>query len=278
VIEQVGAQISRFGTGDRVCVHYMVTCGACHYCNIGQEQFCAHGQMIGKHRDGGYAEYIAVPERSAILLPDEISFEHGAAMMCSTATAFHAMVKSRLKAGEAVAIFGAGGLGMSAIQIARAFGALDVYAVDIREEKLDLAERLGAIPIDAQKHDPLVEILRRTDGKGVDVALELVGLPLTMQQAVRSLSVFGRAVIVGITDKPLEINSYTEVLGKETEIIGSSDHLMSELPLLFEFARRGALDLTDVVSRTVPLDAEAINRVLDALDEFAGDVRAVIVP
>lgn len=278
VVEQVGAQVSRFSTGDRVCVHYMVTCGACHYCNIGQEQFCTHGQMVGKHRDGGYAEYIAVPERSAVLLPDDIPFEHGAAMMCSTATAFHALVKSRLKAGEAVAIFGAGGLGMSAIQIARIFGALDVYAIDIHAKKLDLAERLGAIPIDAQKRDPVVEILRRTDGKGVDVALELVGLPLTMQQAVRSLAVFGRAVIVGITDKPLEINSYTEVLGKETEIIGSSDHLMSELPLLFEFARRGALDLTDIVARTVPLDAGAINQVLDALDEFTGDVRAVIVP
>jgi len=117
-----------------------------------------------------------------------------------------------------------------------------------------------------------------TDGKGVDVALELVGLPLTMQQAVRSLAVFGRAVLVGITDKPLKINSYTEVLGREAEIIGSSDHLMAELPLLFEFARRGALDLRSIVTHTVPLDADPINRALDALDEFAGDARTVIVP
>jgi 2-desacetyl-2-hydroxyethyl bacteriochlorophyllide A dehydrogenase len=278
IVERVGARVARFGVGDRVCVHYMLTCGACHYCTIGQEQFCTNGRMIGKHCDGGYAEYIVVPERSVVALPDAVSFEHGAVMMCSTATAFHALVKSRLQPGESVAVFGAGGLGMSATQLARAFGAFDVYAVDIRQDKLALAERLGAIPVNAQDCDPVAEIRRHTGGQGVDVALELIGLPLTMQQAVRSLAVFGRAVIVGITDRPIEINPYTEVLGKETEIIGSSDHLMAELPLLFEFALKGALDLKDVVTRTVPLDPQAINQVLDALDEFAADVRTVIVP
>jgi len=278
LVEEVGSQVASVGIGDRVCLHYMVTCGHCYYCNIGHEQFCVRGMMLGKHCDGGYAEYIAVPARSLVPLPDEIPFEQGAILMCSSATSFHALRKSRLKPGERVAIFGAGGLGMSAIQLARAFGALEVYAIDINEGKLKLAERYGAIPVNAAKCDPVAEVQRLTGGKGVDVALELIGLPQTMGQAVQSLAVFGRAVVVGVTDKSLEIRPYREILGKEAEVIGSADHLLGELPLLLEFVLRGWLDLSEVVTGTVPLDAEAINQVLDALERFGGGVRTVITP
>jgi len=278
VVEQVGPQVTGVRVGDRVGVHYLVTCGQCHYCNVGSEQFCVEGQMIGKHRDGGYAEYVAVPERSVVPLPHEIPFEHGAVMMCSSATSFHALRKSRLRAGERIAVFGVGGLGMSAVQLAQAFGALEVYAVDINPDKLKLAEKLGAIPVDASAGDPVAEILRLTAGAGVDVAVELIGLPAVSRQAVQSLAVFGRAVLVGLTDQLLEVDPYREVLCKEAEIIGVSDHLAAEIPLLLEYARRGLLDLSDVVTRTVPLDARAINEVLDDLEQFGGGGRTVIVP
>ena len=117
-----------------------------------------------------------------------------------------------------------------------------------------------------------------TGGLGVDVALELIGLPETMRQAVCCLGVFGRAVIAGITRKPFEIYSYGELLGKEAVVRGSDDHLLSELPLLVEFARRGLLDLSNVITRTIPLDAVKINGAMDALEEFGGEVRTVIVP
>lgn len=278
VVEQTGALVSNVRPGDRVCVHYMVTCGECTFCSRGSEQFCVQGKMIGKHRDGGYAEYIAIPARSVVPLPEDVPFEHGAVLMCSSATSFHALRKSRLQPGETVAVFGAGGLGMSAIQIARAFGALDVYAVDINPDKLRLAEKFGAIPVDAGKGDPVAEIRRLTGGRGVDVALEVIGLPQTMEQAVKSLAIFGRAVLVGITRKPFEVDSYFDLIGREAEIIGSDDHLMSELPTLIELARRGILDLSHVVARTVPLDAAAINQVMDNLEHFKGDARTVIVP
>jgi len=278
VVKKTGPQVASVKVGDRVCIHYLVTCGDCYYCSKGCEQFCVVGTMIGKHRDGGYAEYIAIPARSLVPLPDEIPLEQGAVLMCSSATSFHALRKSRLEPGETVAVFGAGGLGMSAIQLARAFGALEVYAVDINEEKLRLAENYGAIPVNAAKSDPVASIQRLTGGKGVDVTLELIGLPQTMRQALQSLAVFGRAVLVGITDKPFEVYSYRELLGKEAEVIGSSDHLLSELPLLIEFIRRGWLDLSDVVTRTISLSADAINGTLDALAQFGGDVRTVITP
>jgi len=278
VVEEIGSQVRSFRVGDRVCVHYLATCGTCSYCRGGNEQFCPAGRMIGKPRDGGYAEYLAMPARSLVPLPEEVPFEHGAVLMCSTATSFHALRKARLRPGETVAVFGAGGVGLSAIQLARALGAPSIYAVDINGRKLDLAEKYGAIPVNAASSDPIAEIRRLTKGRGVDVALELVGLPQTAREALLSLAIFGRAVMVGLTDKSFEINPYTEVLGKEAEVIGSSDHLFSELPPLLEFVRQEKLDLAGIVTNTVPLDADAINHALDELERYSGGVRTVIIP
>jgi propanol-preferring alcohol dehydrogenase len=277
VIEKIGSRVTTCQIGDRVCLHYNLSCGDCWHCSAGNEQFCDTVLMLGHYADGGYAEYIAVPERNAPLLPDEIPFEQGATLMCASATSFHALRKARLKPGERAAIFGVGGLGMSAIQLARAFGALEVFAIDIDAEKLKLAEVYGAIPINARQLDPVKEVRSRTKGKGVDVALELIGLPQVMQQAVQCLGVQGRAVIAGISHRPLELDTYRELIGKEAEIIGSNDHLLQELPILIEMARRKVLDTSKVVTRIVPLEAGAINQVLDELEHFGGGVRTVIV-
>src|SRR2546428_52407 len=142
-VEKIGSDVTNVAAGDRVCVHYLVHCGSCEFCVRGLEQFCRSGQMIGKHRDGGYAEFIKVPGRNAFALPDEISFEVGAIMMCSSATALHALNKARFKAGESIAIFGFGGLGFSAMQLARAFDCKDVYVVEIYRAKLTSAAKLG---------------------------------------------------------------------------------------------------------------------------------------
>jgi 2-desacetyl-2-hydroxyethyl bacteriochlorophyllide A dehydrogenase len=277
-IEQVGAEVTTHQIGDRVVLHYNITCGDCYPCSTGSEQFCSQVLMLGHYTNGGYAEYISVPARNAVPLPQEIPFEEGATLMCASATSFHALRKARLKAGESVAVFGVGGLGISAIQLAKAFGALDVYAVDIFQSKLDLARQYGAIPINAKEVDPVEEIRRLSGGKGVDVSVELIGLSKTMHQAVQCLGMMGRAVIAGISDQPVVIDTYRELLGNEVEIIGSNDHLLQELPLLVDLRRRNILDTSKVVSRTVPLDAQAINQVLDELEQFGSGVRTVIVP
>jgi len=278
VIEKVGSNVSNDRVGERVSLHYLLTCGDCDYCRQGREQFCVAGTMIGKHRDGGYAEYITIPARNAVALPDSVSFEQGAVLMCSTSTSFHALRKARLKAGESVAIFGAGGLGMSAIQLAFSMGAAVVFAIDINPQKLATAEAYGAIPVDASVGNPVETLLQKTAGKGVDVSLEVIGLPETMQQAVRCLGVFGRAALAGIAESPFEVDSYQELLGREAQIIGCSDHLLRELPILLEFLRQGRIDLSHVVTESVSLDAIAINDVLDSLEHFKGHVRTVIKP
>jgi propanol-preferring alcohol dehydrogenase len=276
-VEWVGSKVTNVRAGDRVCLHYNLSCGECSACRRGHEQFCAAVKMIGHHIDGGYAEYLAVPARNAIPLPDEISFEEGATLMCASATALHALYRGRLKRGETVAVFGVGGLGLSALQLARALGAGDVYAVDIKPDKLELASEYGATPIDASRTDAVEELRALTKGAGVDVALEMIGLPVTMRQTVESLGVQGRAVIVGLGQAPLEVQPYGRLIGYEAEVIGSNDHLLSELPLLIDLARQKVLDTSRVVSQTVPLEAARVNQRLDDLEAYTNDIRAVIV-
>jgi len=278
VVEKIGAQVTNVHVGERVCLHYNISCADCYHCSTGNDQFCEKVLMLGHYTNGGYAEYISVPARNAIHLPDEIPFEQGATLMCASATAFHALRKSRLKAGETVAIFGAGGLGQSAIQLARAFGAIEVYAVDINQDKLNLAAQYGAIPIHGKQVNAVEEIKRLTKSKGVDVAIEMIGLQQTMKQALQCAGVMARVVIVGLSNKPLEIDTYNELLGNEVELIGSNDHHLQELPLLVEMARKKIIDTSHIVTRIIPLNADAINAALDALENFSGDVRTVIVP
>lgn len=276
IVKKAGSRVKHLKVGCRVCLHYQLSCGDCSYCRRGMEQFCSTGMMLGKYCDGGFAEYIAVPAKNALVLPEEIPFAQGAIMMCSSATSFHALQKARLKPSERVAVFGAGGLGMSAIQLARALGAFEVYAVDINEEKLQLAEKYGAIPINSTRTDPVAQIHHRTNARGVDVALEIIGLPETMSQAVQSLAIFGRAVLVGIADKPFPLNSYPELLGKEAEIIGCADHLFCELAPLIELVRRKKIDLSPIVTGMIPLEAGVVNKAMDVMEEFGSGIRTVI--
>src|SRR5947207_7051602 len=161
-VEEVGSDVTHLSTGDRVCVHYLVQCGSCEFCVRGLEQFCRSGQMIGKHRGGGYAEFIKVPGANAFRLPDEIPFEIGAIIMCSSATALHALKKARFKAGESIAIFGFGGLGFSSLQLALAFDCGDVYVVEINPAKLATAANMGAITVDSRTADPVEQLKEAT--------------------------------------------------------------------------------------------------------------------
>jgi 2-desacetyl-2-hydroxyethyl bacteriochlorophyllide A dehydrogenase len=268
IVAEIGGHVSRVEIGDRVAVHYLVSCGLCPPCLEGREQFCEPGEMIGFHRDGGYAESVVIPARNAHLLPETVPFEVAAIMMCSTSTSLHALRRGRLSEGEDVAVFGCGGLGVSAIKLAWALGAGEVYGIDVNKEKLEVAEGIGAIPIPFNKAHRI----------RADVALELVGLPETMEAAVKCLKVGGRAVAVGITSNTFPLDSFHDLTVKEAEILGAADHLGSEIDELIGMVDDGRIDLSDVVTGTVPLDADAINEVLDRLESFSGGVRTVIGP
>lgn len=272
----VGAGVDPRYLGRRVCLHYLVTCGVCDRCRRGAEQFCRTGEMVGLDRQGGYAEFVAVPARNAHPIPDGVSTEAAAIMMCSSATALHALRRSGLEPGERVAVFGVGGLGASAVQLARVMGASVVYGVDINPVKLALAERLGAVPVDGRA-DPAGALSALT-GDGVDVALELVGDPDVMRVAVAALAPHGRAVAVGITHREFGLDPFRDLVLREADVRGAADHLDEEIPELLRLAAAGDLDLGEVVTATVPLDATEVNGALDRLERFGDDVRTVVAP
>src|SRR5262249_4815100 len=148
--------------------------------------------------------------------------------------------------------------------------------VEVNPAKLASAAALGAIPISATASDPVQQIQDATDGKGVDVSIDLVGSKVTMGQAVRCLSVLGRAAIVALSREPMSFFPYTELINKEAEIKGVSDHLASELPLLMRYAQNGRLTFPKSALRFVDLDAGQINAALDALEQSTDHVRTVI--
>lgn len=273
-VAAVGTAVSRFARGDRVCVHYQVGCGACTYCDRGFEQFCAQGKMIGNGRPGGYAEQIMVPTRNVIAVPGTVSLDHAAVMMCSSATSLHALRKGRLRPGDSVAVFGVGGLGVSAIQLALLGGAETVFAVDTNPTKLKKAAAFGAVPL-AANSDPVTTI---RDAGGADIAMDLVGSAEIMTQCLHSLAPMGRAVAVGLTPDTFPVGPYTDLVTGESELIGASDHLATEIVELLDLAAAGSLDLEGIVERSIPLEAAAVNQAMDDLERFGNTLRTVINP
>lgn len=275
-IHEVGEDVELLAIGQRVAVHYLVTCGVCGQCRVGGEQFCEVGEMFGKDRNGGYGEFVVVPERNAFRIPDEVPTDHAAVMMCSTATSYHALRKGRLVEGETVAVLGVGGLGMAAVQLGPILGAANVIAVDLDPAKLAAATELGAVAVEAGPG--LAQRLAAAVADPIDVVLDLVGSVELLRTGLEVTAPQGRVVAVGLTDQRLGIDSYRDLIVGERTLVGSADHLGSEIPELMALAADGTIDLDRVVANHVPLDATAINEVLDDMERFDSPVRTVIVP
>lgn len=273
-ITAVGSDVPEGRIGERVAIHYVLACGICLACRRDMEQFCDRYAMLGNTTDGGWADRIAVPARNAVPIPRAIALEHAAVMMCSSATSLHALRRGRLGHRETVAVFGAGGLGLSAVQLALAFGADRVFAVDVSTERLAIAAQLGATSLPAGA--AATEQLRAAGG--VDLALDLVGSEAVLGEALASLRPGGRVVAVGLTARSLEVDPYRDLIGPEAELIGSNDHTLGEVEELFAVAEAGALRLDRVVTATLPLQAAAVNGAMDELERYGAGVRSVITP
>lgn len=277
VIADVGPGVVDLTPGTPVAVNYVLHCGSCAPCRNGRENYCASAGMVGSTIHGGYAQYVVVPARNALPIPDELPFEQAAIMMCSTATAYHALRLATVARGEAVCVLGFGGLGVSAVQLAGLLEAGQVIVVDRVPAKLEAAADFGAQAIPAQ--GALTEALRSvTFGRGVDVVLDFVGRAATTRAALEALAPGGRLVSVALASDALTLDPYRDLIARELHVLGSNDHLTSELTELIAFASRGAFDLGAAVTRTIPLEANAVNSVFDEIDAHTAHFRSVIVP
>ena len=278
-VAEVGDGVSGWAPGDRVTVFPVQSCGWCEHCIVGRPQVCASRRLVGIHLDGGLAEYLLTPASALIALPELVSFEVGAIIVDAVATPFHALRdRAQLRAGETVAVFGVGGLGVHAIELARFMGAGLLIAVDVRPSQLERAKQFGAdLTIDAASADPVAAVLEATAGRGVDVAAEFVGQQATITQAVQALATAGRAVIVGLGPEPLTGPPPTVFVRKEASILASYASTRHTAELLVSLVATGRLDFARSVTHRFPL--EQANEALQVLLTKDGDpLRVVIQP
>ncbi len=278
VVAEVGEGVEDFEVGDRAVVHYVLSCGRCRYCSRGLENLCEHYAMIGKDVDGGFAEYIAVPARNLVKLPERLPLEQGAILGCAVSTPLHALRRADLKPGESVVVYGVGGLGVHAVQLAsKVFGAGLVIAVDVAEYKLELAKRLGADAIvNPRYEDPVERVREETDGRMADIVLDLVGRRETIMKGIECIGKGGRMVLVGIGPETITLSPYRTIIGREMSVIGVNDHLKSELYQLVDLLASGRLDLSASVTHRLPL--EEANRAMEMLEKkLDNPIRIVLI-
>ena len=276
VVARVGERVTNARVNDRVLLPAVLPCGSCVACRNGRENICQRMRMFGNDVDGAYAEYVTAPAKDVFILPDEIPLVEGCIIADAVTTPYHA-VKNRaeVRPGDHVVVYGCGGVGLNVVQCANLAGGI-VIAVDIADEKLEHALRLGATAvINAQKASAGVAkaVRRLTAGAGADIAIEAIGNPTTMRDAFSTLRPGGRLVVVGYSDHDVALNA-GRVMYREMEVRGSLGCRPVDYPRVIELARTGRIEVASLVTARFPL-AE-INTGLDTLRAGRG-IRSVVV-
>jgi alcohol dehydrogenase len=273
VVEAVGANVKSFRPGDRVTVPFVCGCGSCPQCVSGNQQVCDRQFQPGFTAWGAFAEYVAInyAETNLVRLPDEIDFVTASSLGCRFITSFRAVKdQGRTRRGEWVAVWGCGGVGLSAIMIAKGLGA-KVVAVDISDEKLEFAKSIGAdAVVNSTQTAEVVEAVKDLTGGGAHVSIEALGHPQLVFDSISCLRKRGRHVQVGIMESgqhntPIPMNL---VIGRELEILGSHGMQAHRYPEMFELIKAGRLQPERLIGKTVSLDEAAIE--LTNMNSFSG--------
>jgi alcohol dehydrogenase, propanol-preferring len=267
VVAAVGARVEDWEEGDRVAVSPLLFCASCRNCITGYTNVCLKRKLVGIHENGALAEYLAVPARNLVRLPESVPFTVGAIITDAVATPFYAITERvALRAGETIAIFGVGGLGLHAVQIARLLGAHKIIVVDPRDGQLERATQMGAdLTINPQETSPVEAITEATGGLGVDVAAEFVGLKETISQGVEAVAMGGRVVVVGLGPDPIETVPPTEFVRKQVSLLGSYAFTKRNIEQLVDLTAAGQLNLEESITHTFPL--KEVNTALEYLHE-----------
>ncbi len=259
VIAAVGPDARRWQIGDRVTTPFALGCGTCIYCLAGDQQVCENQFQPGFSGPGSFAEYVALPfaDLNLVRLPDEMEFVDAAALGCRLVTAFRGIAKqARLRAGEWVAVHGCGGVGLSAVMIARALGA-NVIGVDVEDEKLALAREAGAShTFNAAAVPDVPQAIRELTAGGVHVSVDAFGGAITCRNSILSLRRRGRHVQIGLLlgDQADPALPMGRVIAHELEIFGSHGMQSHAYPEILDIIDAGKLPLGKLIGRRIALD------------------------
>jgi acryloyl-coenzyme A reductase len=276
VVADTGARVRRFTIGDRVSSTYRISCGYCRYCRGGNDGVCDHRQGVGEHRDGGYAEYVALPESILAKVPDAVPFEKACVCGCVVGAVYNAVVKmAKVRAGETVLVTGAGGgVGSHSIQVSQVAGAR-VLAVTSSPDKVDRIRQLGADEVILMQSgvDFSGEAKQLTNGRGAEVVIEAVG-SATFPSSFKSLAKAGRLVFVGeVSGQPAHFNPALMIY-KECWLTGAQSPNSEELTQVLDLAAAGRI--RPVIGEVMPLeDAARAHQLLADRSNFGRVVLAV---
>ena len=279
IIEDVGPQVKKWKPGDRVTLPFVEGCGACPQCASGNHQVCDHQEQPGFTHWGSFAQYTALhrADVNLVSLPDEIAFVTAASLGCRFATSFRGIVdQGRTAPGEWVVIHGCGGVGLSALMIARALGA-NTIGIDIQEERLAFARSIGAMhTLNARKTEKLVEAIMDISHGGAHVSMDALGSPETCYNSVDCLRKQGRHVQVGlmVDDHKNAAIPMDKVIAKELEIRGSHGMQAYRYDRMLTMILAGQLDPDKLIGKRVSLEASTAE--LSNMDLFEGSGVTVI--
>jgi L-iditol 2-dehydrogenase len=255
VVVETGTEVEGWEAGTHVTFDSTVYCGTCEFCRQGQINLCDQRRVLGVscgeyRQNGAFAQYVAIPKRILYRLPDAMPFEH-AAMTEPLSIAFHAIRRANVKTSDAAVVIGAGLIGLLLVQSLRRAGCSRVLAVDIAPEKLDLAKKLGATATVASGPNALREIVEWTDGRGANAVFEAVGVPATVDLAVRAARKGGTVTLVGnvapTVEFPLQI-----CVTRELSVYGSCASC-GEYPACLEALAKGEITVAPLLSAVAPL-------------------------
>lgn len=273
VVEEIGIGVDSYLLGQRVIIYYYQGCQCCRFCLKGEENLCENLQAEqGFITDGGFAEYIKVPARNAVLLPPQITDEAAAPIGCSVTTAVHASHLVDIALGKDVLVYGVGGVGFGIVQLARLSGA-NVIAVARTQAKLDKARELGAAHVINASTESVPERVREITGKGADIIFELVGTRETMDNSVKSIAKRGDLVFIGYSQDMFEVHPISLVI-TEARVTGSVGNTLSELYEAVRLVAEGKIQT--VIDRVIKLDQ--FQQGIDALQKSEPVGRIVMVP
>lgn len=275
IVAEIGSNVTNVKVGQRVLIPAVLTCGKCHYCREGRENICCAMMMLGNHFDGAYAEYVAVPSKDVLDLPESIPLEEASVIADALSTPYHA-VKNRAKVrpGDTVVVFGCGGVGINAVQLATAAGG-KVIAVDIADRKLEWAREFGAAEvINASQVDRVSKEIKKLTGGGADIAIEVIGNPRTIEEAFESVRIGGRLCVVGYTHEAISIVA-GKIMFKEMEIVGSLGCRPVDYIPLIRMVEQGRIDVRKMVTHRFPL--ADIEKAFAVIKEGTS-LRSIIIP
>jgi threonine dehydrogenase-like Zn-dependent dehydrogenase len=241
-------------TGQRVMDHHYAGCGVCKHCRVGWSQLCRAGITVyGVTAHGGHADYLKVPARTLVPLPDELSFAEGAAVACGTGTAFAALKRMRVCGGDTLAVFGQGPVGLSATLLGAAMG-LRVIAVETNAARMKLAREFGADEvIDASKEKPVERLRDLTHGDGVDFTLECSSAASAREAAVRAVKTWGTACFVG-EGGDVKLDVSPDLLRRQVTLIGSWTFSAMGMAECARFIDDNGIDLERIFSHRWKLE------------------------